>query len=132
MLKVNVLVVEDCSVMRYMIKRTLALCKIQLGSVLEASNGREGLELLKNNKVDLLILDMNMPVMDGMEMLQTIHAKNGIYNSPVLIVSTESNSKRVKSIASLGSGYVHKPFSPEALKEEILRVINEEKVMGRA
>lgn len=121
-MKINVLIVEDCSVMRLMIKRTLNLSDMNVNSVFEAGNGKEGLEILDQHKIDLIILDMNMPVMDGMEMLRELKNKPATKSVPVLIVSTESNEKRIESIVKLGSGFVHKPFTPEILKDEIFKI----------
>lgn len=121
-MKINVLIVDDSSVMRLMIKRTISLSDMNVDIVFEAENGKEGLEILDQNRIDFIILDMNMPVMDGMKMLLAIKKKADTKHIPVLIVSTESNEERIKAIVELGSGFVHKPFTPEILKDEIFRI----------
>lgn len=124
-MKLNVLIVDDCSVMRLMMKRTLKLSNISVNRVFEASNGEKALEFVDTEKVDLIILDLYMPVMDGMEVLETIRNRSVSRHIPILIVSTESNESMIEQIEKLGSGFVHKPFTPEALREEIVKVSGE-------
>ncbi len=127
-MKTNVLIVEDCSVMRLMIKRVLNLSDIELGTIFEAENGEEGLKLLESKNIGLLILDMYMPVMDGMEFMEVVKSKTDIKDIPIIVVSSESNEKRIESLSNLGSGFVHKPFTPEDLSAEIFKVALEENV----
>jgi two-component system, chemotaxis family, chemotaxis protein CheY len=121
-MKLNILVVDDSAIMRKMIIRTLTMCGIGIDSILEASNGKEGLALLDEHWIDLLLIDINMPVMDGMEMLNHVRSNPETRDIPVLIVSTESNEKRIASFYKLGASFVHKPFTPEVIKDEISRM----------
>lgn len=119
----NVLIVEDCPVMRLVIKRALNLMGFYIEEIFEAGNGKEGLELLENEDISLVIIDINMPVMDGMEMLEVIQ-KNPLYSEiPILTVSTESNKKRITFIENLSSEFIHKPFTPESFKEKVLKLL---------
>lgn len=115
----NVLIVEDCEVMQLMIKRVLDISDLEVGNVFLAENGREGMDMIKKNNIDLLILDMNMPVMDGMEMLEILRSNPETEGVPVMVVSTESNENRVESMMKLGDNFVHKPFTPELLIAEL-------------
>jgi len=124
-MKLNILVVDDSAVMRKMIIRTLTMCGIGVGEIYEASNGKEGLARLDEHWIDLLLIDINMPVMDGMEMLNHVRNNPETRDIPVLIVSTESNEKRIASFCKLGASFVHKPFTPEVIKEEIGRMTGE-------
>lgn len=124
-MKINILIVDDCSVMRLMMKRTLSLSNISINRVFEAADGEQALELVDTEKIDLIILDLYMPVMDGMEVLETIRNRSVSKHIPILIVSTESNESMIAQIEMLGSGFVHKPFTPETLREEIFRVSGE-------
>jgi two-component system chemotaxis response regulator CheY len=117
---INILVVDDSAVMRSMIIRTIRNCGVEVGEVLQAGNGKEGLEALEDSWLDLLFIDVNMPVMDGMEMLEELKQRPDTRDLPVLIVSTESNQERINRIEELGAGFVHKPFTPEKLRERIL------------
>ncbi|MCP9291914.1 MULTISPECIES: response regulator [Gracilimonas] len=120
---INILVVDDSAVMRSMIIKTIKNTGIEVGEVHQASNGAEGLEVVDNNWLDLLFIDVNMPIMDGMEMLDKVRKNPITMDMPVLIVSTESNNARIKIIDEQYAGFVHKPFTPEVLKEKILDVL---------
>lgn len=124
-MKINILIVDDCSVMRLMMKRTLSLSDISIGRVFEAADGEQALEIVDTEKVDLIILDLYMPVMDGIEVLETIRNRSVSKHIPILIVSTESNESMIDQIETLGSGFVHKPFTPETLRKEIFKVFGE-------
>ena len=118
----NVLVVDDSAVMRQMVVRTLKMSGLPLGTVLEAANGEEGLFVLQDQWVDLLLLDVNMPVMNGEEMLRRVRASPETENLPVIVVSTEGSETRLAALHELGASIVHKPFAPETLRDAILRV----------
>lgn len=119
----NILVVDDSAVMRTMIIKTIRICGIEVGEVYEAPDGLEGINTLKENWIDLLFIDVNMPVMDGMEMLDKVRSDRETRDLPVLIVSTESNENRIREIDRQKAGFVHKPFTPEMLREKILEVV---------
>lgn len=118
----NVLVVDDSAVMRQMVVRTLKMSGLPLGTVLEAGNGEEGLFVLQDEWVDLLLLDINMPVMNGEEMLRRIRGNPETENLPVIVVSTEGSETRLAALHDLGASIVRKPFAPETLRDTILRV----------
>lgn len=124
-MKMNILIVDDCSVMRLMMKRTLKMSDIAVRQIFEASDGEEALRYVDTEEIDLIILDLYMPVMDGMEVLETLKLRSVSKNIPILIVSTESNESMIDQIEKLGSGFVHKPFTPETLRKEIFKVSNE-------
>ena len=118
----NVLVVDDSAVMRQMVVRTLRMSGLPLASVLEAGHGEEGLFVLQDQWVDLLLLDINMPVMNGEEMLRRIRTNPETENLPVIVVSTEGSEARLHSLTEMGAAIVRKPFAPETLRDTILRV----------
>ena len=124
----NVLIVDDCPVMRLVIKRTLNLCGFEIGEIIEAGNGREALNLLKEYEFGLIIADLNMPVMGGGEMLAHIKQDPRTCRIPVLTVSAESNSAKVDIIAELSTDFLHKPFSPEALRNKMLKLLNKDSI----
>ena len=119
-MNLNVLVVDDSAVMRKMVIKTLQISGIPVGDIYEASNGQEGLQMLKENWVDLALVDINMPVMNGEEMVEKIRQDEEIKDTPVIIISTESSENRIKLLINKGVGFVHKPFSPEILKDYII------------
>ena len=118
----NVLVVDDSSVMRAMIIRTLRLSGLSMGEIHEAANGQEELQVLEQNWIDLALVDMNMPVMTGEEMLDRVRQNPETADLRVVIISTEGSDTRIDILRRKGVGFVHKPFTPEILRETILGI----------
>lgn len=118
----NVLVVDDSAVMRQMVVRTLRMSGLPLGEIHEASNGEEGLFVLQSEWVDLVMLDINMPVMNGEEMLTRLRGNPETASLPVIVVSTEGSEARLQALKALGAEIVRKPFAPVTLRDTILRV----------
>lgn len=117
----NILVVEDSSVMRAIIIKTLRLSQLPLGDVHEANNGQEALKILDGNWIDLVLVDINMPVMDGEEMINRLRQNPATADLPVIVVSTEGSETRKEGLMQKGAGFVHKPFTPERLRDAILK-----------
>jgi len=116
----NVLVVDDSDVIRLMIAKTLKLAQIPVGAFHEASNGREALSVLKNEWVDLVLADINMPVMNGVEMLERMRGNPELADIPVVVVSTEGASERVSGMLENGvTAWIRKPFTPEAIRDVV-------------
>lgn len=115
----NVLVVDDSAVMRKMIIRTLRLSGLPLGDIFEAGNGQEGLDTLHQHWVDLALVDINMPVMNGEEMIDRVRQDPETADLSVIVVSTDSSETRIDLLQKKGAGFVHKPFTPEGLRETI-------------
>jgi len=124
MSQIRTLIVDDSSVMRKIVERSLRQAGLDMSSVIEAGNGAEALGLLDTNMVDLILSDINMPVMDGLEFvrqLQTIEKLKGI---PVVMITTEGSESNVVQALSLGAkGYIRKPFTPDQVKEHVLPVL---------
>ena len=118
----NVLIVDDSAVMRAMIARVVRISGVPIGEMFEAPNGAEGLKVVREQWIDLVLLDINMPVMNGEEMLRRLRAEPETVSLPVIVVSTESSETRVNALEELGVAFVHKPFAPEDLRATILRI----------
>jgi two-component system, chemotaxis family, chemotaxis protein CheY len=118
----NTLVVDDSSVMRSIIIKTLKLSGLPLGDISEAKNGEDGLRLLHEQWLDLVLVDIHMPVMDGEEMLTRMRKIEQYENLPVIVVSSESEPLKIERMLKLGATFIHKPFTPEILKEVIIAV----------
>lgn len=117
----NVLIVDDSAVMRAMIARVVRLSGVPLGQIHEAADGAEGLAVARDHWIDLVLLDVNMPVMDGEEMLRRLRATPEISHLPVIVVSTEGSEARRHALEALGVDFIRKPFKPEELRGLILR-----------
>lgn len=116
----DVLVVDDSDLIRKMILRTLHMAEVPLGSVYEAGNGREALGILEDNWVDLVLADINMPVMDGLEMVRRMRESDELRGVPVIVVSTEAAASRLAALKEMGvTAYVRKPFTPEMLRDVV-------------
>jgi two-component system chemotaxis response regulator CheY len=124
----NVLVVDDSAVMRSIIVKTLKLSGLPLGEIWEAKNGEEGLRVFEEKWVDLALVDIHMPVMDGEEMLTRLKQNVQYENLPVVVVSSESDPVKIEKMLKLGATFIHKPFTPEILREVIVAVtgVNDE------
>ena len=121
-MELHVLIVDDSPAMRSFIRRVLDLCGLEVTLCLEASNGAEALRLLEDNWVDAVLTDINMPQMDGEELLRRMSVHEVLRSIPVLVVSTDRTEGRIQKMLTLGAkGYVTKPFAPETLREELER-----------
>ncbi len=118
-MSLNVLVVDDSSVMRAMIIKTIRMSGLDLGDVYQAANGKEGLDAARDNWVDLVIADINMPVMNGEEMIDAMKADPEIVDIPTIVVSTEGSATRIERLQQKGVTFIHKPFTPEIIKASI-------------
>lgn len=116
----NILVVDDSRTTRFIIAKTLKLAGVPVNELYQAENGAEALELLNKNWVDLVLADINMPVMDGVEMVDRM-SKDGLMKTvPVVVVSTEGSKTRIEEMRAKGvRAYVRKPFTPEAVRKVV-------------
>jgi len=125
MSEVRTLIVDDSSVMRKIVERALRQAGLDPLVVLEAGSGTEGLDVLRLHKVDLILSDINMPSMDGLEFLRQIRAQNLADGTPVVMITTESSEEHVKQAILAGAqGYIRKPFTAEQVKERVLPLLD--------
>jgi len=121
---IRALIVDDSSVMRKIVERSLRQAGIDLTKVFEAGNGAEGLVILQENPVDLILCDINMPVMDGLEFVKQLAGVANAKNVPVVMITTEGGEAHVVQALSCGArGYIRKPFTPEQVKEHVVPVL---------
>jgi two-component system, chemotaxis family, chemotaxis protein CheY len=124
MKEVRTLIVDDSSVMRKIVERSLRQAGIDPLVVHEAGSGVEGLEVLRVKKFDLILSDINMPLMDGLEFLRQIHTQNLAPGIPVVMITTESSEEHVKQAIVAGArGYIRKPFTADQVKERVLPLV---------
>lgn len=124
MKKVRALIVDDSSVMRKIVERSLRQAGIDLVQVVEAGNGAEALGALQGSPVDLILCDINMPVMDGLEFVRQLRGIDSAKGIPVVMITTEGSESHVVEALSAGArGYIRKPFTPDQVKEHVIPVL---------
>jgi two-component system, chemotaxis family, chemotaxis protein CheY len=117
----NVLIVDDSAALRKILQRVLRQAEIPLGNLYEAGDGVQALETMKANSVDLVLSDINMPNMDGLQLLAQIRANAQWQDVRVIKITTEGNQARVMEAVGLGAArYVRKPFTADQIKEKLL------------
>ncbi len=121
----TVLIVDDSPILRRSIRKSLTQAGVQDTSILEANNGAEAMTTLADTEVSLVLLDLNMPVMNGEATLAAIRENPSTSELPVVIVTTEGNISRLLRLQSMGiRGYLRKPFQPEDLRELVGDILN--------
>lgn len=125
----NILVVDDSETVRSIILKTLKLSGLELNEPLQASNGHEALAVLRDNWVDLVLTDINMPDMGGVELIEHMKQDDVLKTIPVVVVSTEGSATRIEELKEKGvRAYIRKPFTPEQIRgvlDEVLGTGNE-------
>jgi len=112
--------------MRKILKQSFTLSGFEVGSCLEASNGQEALDILNSCMVDLILADLNMPVMNGMDMIKALRKDEKRREIPVVLVTTQGSQPYLDEAYALGvKAYIQKPFSPELLRDTCSRVVEE-------
>ena len=113
----NILLVDDSATIRSVIEKTIRLADIPLNQLYHAGNGAEALAVLRSNWIDLVLADINMPVMNGIEMIEHMAKDNLMETIPVVVVSSEGSSTRIEHLKSKGvRAWIRKPFTPEIIK----------------
>lgn len=120
----NILIVDDSSAMRSIIKKTIAMSGFDIGEIFEGDNGEAALAILKDNWVDVILTDIHMPIMDGVSLMK-VQMKDPVLSSiPVVFITTEGRADRIKEILVMGAkGYIRKPFKPEEIKKLLMEVL---------
>ncbi len=120
----SILVVDDSDVMRSIIRRVLGMSGIDIGNMFEAGNGSEALEIMDRKWVDVVLTDINMPVMSGAELIARMRESETLSTIPVIVISTEGRDERIEQIMSAGaSGYITKPFRPEDVAKTVYKAL---------
>ncbi len=129
-----ILIADDSAIVRAMVRKSLAMAGLDIGEVLEATNGREALDQLRRTWVDVVFADINMPEMSGLDLLKAIKEDKVLAGTPVVIVSSERSQARIDELSRNGArAYVKKPFRPEHFRGVVegLLSIKEEERHGR-
>jgi two-component system chemotaxis response regulator CheY len=119
-MKGTILLVDDSAIMRKVILRVLKMADVEFESVLEAGDGNAALDLLRANQVALIMCDINMPVMSGLQLLQQIKEENLATGVPIVMVSTENSEPQVRQAILAGArAYIRKPFTVDHIKNSV-------------
>jgi two-component system, chemotaxis family, chemotaxis protein CheY len=121
---VDVLIVDDSAAIRKILQRVLTQTNLPLGKVVEAADGREAIEAMKVDTFGLILSDINMPNMDGLQLLGELKANDTWRRVPVLMISTEGSQAKVMEAVQLGArGFVRKPFTADQIKEKLAGIL---------
>lgn len=120
----NILVVDDSITIRKVLSKILRMIELDIDQVVEAKNGKEALECLQKNWFDLVISDLNMPVMTGIELIDEM-AKDGLLKDvPVVVISTDGSATRIEELKKKGvREYIRKPFAPETVGSVLCKAL---------
>ncbi len=125
----TVLVVDDSAVMRRMVVKSLSVGGLQINQVFEAAGGQQALDILNAQWIDLVLCDINMPEMNGIELVERMTSDPLTAKVPVVMVTTERSEARISRLKELGvTGYLTKPFRPEMLARTVREVLGLEAV----
>ncbi len=114
---VNILIVDDSGTMRKIIMRGIRQAGFKVDSFQEAGDGVEGLKVLESNPVDVILSDVNMPNMNGLDFVKNVREKHGS-SIPIIMITTEGSEDVVAQAKANGAnGYLKKPFTPEKIQE---------------
>jgi len=120
----TVLIVDDSATMRKVILRTIRQSGYKVDEIIEAANGKEALEKVKSNKIDLIMTDINMPEMNGLEMIEILKSLPKTREIPILVISTEGADDVVDRAQAMGvNGFVRKPFTPQIIGDTLKKVL---------
>jgi len=116
----NILIVDDSETVRSVLVKTLGMAGVETGLLHQAGNGADALGLLREHWIDLVLADINMPVMNGMELVGEMKGDPSLSDIPVIIVSTEGSRTRIEDLKRSGiADFIRKPFTPESLKAAV-------------
>ena len=120
----NVLIVDDSVLIRSMVAKTLNVAGIEIDTYHYAADGEEALNKLERNWIDIVFADINMPVMDGVQMVEAMRSRQHLKGTPVVIISTEQSEERILELQAKGvRDYLKKPFMPEQFKEIVAKYL---------
>jgi len=123
-MSIRALIVDDSSVMRKIVDRSLRQAGIEISQTFEAGNGAEALTVLQDNRVHLILCDINMPVMDGLEFIKQLPTVENAKGVPVVMITTEGSEAHVVQALACGArGYIRKPFTADQVKEHVIPIL---------
>ena len=125
----NVLIVDDSQTMRKVIRKSLVLSGFKMGECWEAGDGRQALDLFHSQRVDLILTDLNLPGMSGLDMVKELQQEENFRRVPVIIITTHNNENLLQEGSALGiKAYIQKPFRPETIRDVLSQTMEKSHV----
>jgi two-component system chemotaxis response regulator CheY len=122
----DVLVVDDSAAIRKILTRVLRQTGMAIQTIHEAGDGQEALAVVAQHRIDLVLSDINMPKMDGLQLLASLKASPQWQEIPVVMITTEGGETKVAEAVRLGAaGYVRKPFTADQIKEKLVGILEQ-------
>ena len=122
----DVLVVDDSAAIRKILTRVLRQTGMAIQTIYEAGDGEEALAVMAQHRIDLVLSDINMPKMDGLQLLASLKASPQWQRIPVVMITTEGGETKVAEAVRLGAaGYVRKPFTADQIKEKLVGILEQ-------
>ncbi|HPK40950.1 MAG TPA: response regulator [Candidatus Cloacimonadota bacterium] len=126
-MSLSLLIVDDSSSMRKILKKAVSMCGISNLHILEAANGLEALEIAKNEWVDLIFTDINMPEMDGLTFIEKMHELQLLSQTPIIIITSEVREEVLLQLKNTRAyTVITKPFRAEEIKQTLIEIFGEE------
>jgi len=123
----NILVVDDSASMRKVMRKVIQMSGFPVNTIYEAENGVNGLEICRQQEVEIILTDLNMPEMDGISFMEALRADEEFSHIPVLVVSTEGRPAVMEKVEEIGAvEYVKKPFQPESISRVLSKLLEDE------
>ena len=120
----NILIVDDSATMRALLHRVVGLADLPIGTIYQAPNGLEALKILETHSVQAVFTDLNMPVMNGMQMIKALRALPAFMGVPIVFLTTESDDAVKQEAKAAGAtGWITKPFKPEQLLAVVAKLV---------
>jgi len=121
----RIIITDDSALARMFIRRCLEIAGPELSEFIELDNGAKALECLGSTDVDLVVTDLTMPQMDGLELLRQMSENPTMQNTPVLVVTSAGNTAQHEEIRSLGAKVLQKPVTPPMIAEALAELLPE-------
>jgi two-component system chemotaxis response regulator CheY len=121
----ELLIVDDSAAIRKILQRVLQQTDLPIAAVFEAGDGQQALDLLRLHHVNLVLSDINMPNMDGIELLRALRASAEWQHLPVILITTEGSPAKVAQAVELGAtSYIRKPFTSDQLRDKLSALLS--------
>lgn len=119
----RVLITDDSASMRKILKRSLTMSGLQFSEIAEAADGAEALHLFEERDFDLALVDLHMPGMNGLALIEALRSRPPLRDMPILVVTSDGSEEHMAAVKAFGAAILHKPFAPESLLKAVIDVL---------